>query len=70
MQGIEKLKNETATWERLTWKQNLQEVFGTQAGCTWLLPVMPSHLTPGPKMHQNKFQVYGKNLCRHNDNRT
>jgi len=55
--GIEKLKNETATWERLTWKQNLQEVFGTQAGCTWLLPVMPSHLTPGPKMHQNKFQV-------------
>ena len=57
MQGIEKLKNETATWERLTWKQNLQEVFGTQAGCTWLLPVMPSHLTPGPKMHQNKFQV-------------
>lgn len=54
--GIEKLKNETATWERLTWKENLQEVFGSKPS-SWLLPVMPSHLVTGPKIHSQKFQV-------------
>jgi len=54
--GIEKLKGENATWERLTWKQNLKEVFGRNLGVTWLLPVMAPHLAALGKCPV-KFQV-------------